>query len=142
MPVNRWFFISGLTGWASIILLLAGAALPYVLRPTRLATALGLASEAGKPYLARFAPHTWLGYGATVLAYLHGFAAMHIKGAPKAGPGLSPAMIAESLLIFQVLLGLILLQPALGARKNVRRIHFWIMIAIAVTTAGHIAMLG
>jgi hypothetical protein len=142
MQVNRWFLFSGISGWAAAILLLTGAALPYVLRPTRLAALLGFGSKPRKPYLARFSPHTWIGYGATVLAYLHGSAAMHIKGAAKVGPGLSAAMIAESLLIFQVLLGLILLQPTLASRKNVRRTHFWIMIAIVVTISGHIAMMG
>jgi hypothetical protein len=140
MPVNRWFFISALSGWAAIIVLLTGAVLPYVLRPSRLGIALGFRAS-GKSYLARISPHTWVGYGAITLAYFHAFAAMYLKGAAKAEPGLSAAMIAESLLIIQVLLGLILLQSELASRKSVRRIHFWMMIAIALTVGGHVAML-
>lgn len=139
--MNRWFFISALSGWAAIIVMLTGAVLPYALRPSRLGIALGFRAT-GKSYLARISPHTWVGYGAITLAYFHAFAAMHLKGAARSGPGLSAAMIAESLLIIQVLLGLILLQPALASRKAARGIHFWMMIAIAVSISGHVAMLG
>ena len=140
MPVSDWFLSSGIAGWIAVILLMTAALLPYVLRRAKLAGTLRSSERGFTAYLARMRPHIWIGYGATILAYLHAYAAMHLKISAAAWSGLSLAMVAESLLVLQVIVGLALMKTSLSSRKTLRRVHFWTMGAIVITAAGHIAM--
>jgi len=122
--------VTGVSGWALVLLLPVTIALPFVLRRRPSATVDG-----------RLRPHYWMGYGVAALTLAH--AAVSTGGglALRVDPsGVTLATGALLLVIVQVFVGLLLREPSLRRRPLVRRWHVWGMVGIVALALGHIAL--
>jgi heme/copper-type cytochrome/quinol oxidase subunit 4 len=139
--VNTFFYTNTL-GWLASILLGAGIVMPYLLRRTVLSQWLGI-SRSDKPYLQRMWAHYWIGYVVAPLALVHAWIPMQAGGARGVNmAGLWIATVSLVLLFLQIVLGLGLKANASPDRRRNRRIHYWTMLGIVVTVAGHIWLNG
>ncbi|HEY7981540.1 MAG TPA: hypothetical protein VID19_08635 [Candidatus Eremiobacteraceae bacterium] len=131
------FLLSDALGWSAVVLLIAAVALPYLLRPTAFARALGVAGSFTGALVERMRPHAWLGYAIIALSGLHAIAGLRggLRGIDAAG--LWFAMIAFVLLCAQWLLGSRLMQRALEPRKRLRRWHFGAMVGACAAIFAH-----
>ena len=133
------YFVSAVSGWLGAIGIGFGSLLPYLLRRTALSRRLRLDLADSQPYLGRMWPHYWVGYSVTGLSTLHAWLSMttgHVRTDPSA---LWMATVALALVWLQLLIGLLLRQSlAASDRKNLRRWHFWGMLAIAALIALHV----
>jgi len=124
-------------GWIAVVLVMATTALPYLLRPTALARALGLAGSLAGNLVERMRPHMWLGYMILAVSGLHAVAAMG-SGSPRINPtGIGFATIALVLLCGQWLLGNRLMLRAIEQRQRVRRWHFGAMLGTFAAIFAH-----
>ena len=127
------YSITSATGWILIVLLIATAVYPFLLRS-------GLLGPV-QPFLKRMRLHYWLGYSIAGIVLVHVWIPMSAGLAGRVNTaGLYLATIALILIIVQVSLGRRLSWPKLAMRRVVRRWHFWIMIGIVVFVLGHIAL--
>ena len=134
----NWFFYTSAFGWLASIFFAGESLLPYLLRKSAISRWLGT-TDAAKPYLARMWAHYWIGYALLPLAFFHAWipmAAGVARGKDMMGLWLGSGSLL--LLLVQLILGLSLKRTNLSARRQIRQIHFWIMMAIAVTLVAHI----
>ena len=127
------YFITSVTGWILMALLLATIVYPFLLRS-------GLLGPV-QPFLKRMRFHYWLGYSIAVIVLVHLWIPMsaRLAGSVNAA-GLYLATVALILIYVQVTLGRRLRQPKLAMRNIVRRWHFWTMMGIVTFVLGHIAL--
>ena len=131
------FLLSDALGWIAVVLLIAAVALPYLLRPTAFARALGVAGSFTGALVERMRPHAWLGYAIIALSGLHAIAGLRggLRGIDAAG--LWFATIAFVLLCAQWLLGSRLMRRALEHRQRLRRWHFGAMVGACAAIFAH-----
>ena len=141
--MNSFFYASAL-GWLASIFFACESVLPYLLRTSALSRWLGIAGGGGtKPYFARMRAHYWIGYALFPMALVHAWIPMARGGARGANmTGLWLATGALLLLLFQLVLGLSLRRVHLPERTKVRRMHYWLMVAIAASVLAHIWLNG
>jgi hypothetical protein len=136
------FFYSSVAGWIASILVAAESLLPYLLRRTAISEWLGTV-QLHRPYRQRMSAHYWIGYSLVPLALVHAWipmAAGRARGANMLGLWLATA--ALMLLFLQLGLGLTLKGEGQPNRRQMRGIHYWTMIAIAVAVAAHLWLNG
>jgi hypothetical protein len=123
---------TALSGWAGVMLVGSGLAMPYLLRGV---------SRAKTPYLRRLWPHYWLGYLALLVSSAHAWLAMRSGNTRGINPsGIWIATIALLIMLWQIAVGLLLRDPAQSSRRTLRRIHFWTMTLVAGLIVVHIAL--
>jgi hypothetical protein len=123
---------SAFSGWAALLALAAGQAMPYLLRTS---------SGSTKPYQQRMWPHYWLGYLALLASFTHGWLSMrnvNMRGVN--GAGVWIATFAVGLLLWQVAVGLMLQNPRQSDRRLLRRTHFWTMASVAGLVVAHVVL--
>jgi hypothetical protein len=130
-------FLSVALGWIAVVLLIATAVLPYLLRPTAFARALGIAGSFTGALVERMRPHAWLGYTIVALSGLHAVAALGGGLRRFDSAGLWFATIALVLLCAQWLLGSRLMRRVLENRQRVRRWHFGAMVGVCAAIFAH-----
>ena len=124
-------------GWIAVAMIVATAVLPYVLRPTALTRALGLAGSLTGALVERMRPHAWLGYAVVALSVFHAVAAV-VGGSSRVDPvGLWFAVFALVLLSGQWLLGSRLMQRKVEQRQRLRRWHFGTMVGSCAAVFAH-----
>ena len=134
-----YFFFTSALGWLATILIAAQIVLPYLLRPSGLSRALGLARQRGSVYLRRLLPHYWIGYLLLVLTAAHAWIPMQTGYAVRTGAlGLWFATLAFFLLILQAILGRKLQEQPLPSRQRIRSWHYWLMLALTLSVAAHV----
>jgi hypothetical protein len=131
------FMLSAALGWIAVVLLIAAVVLPYLLRPTGLARALGIAGSFTGAIIERMRPHAWLGYAIIALSGLHAIAGSRggLRGIDAAG--LWFAVVAFVLLFAQWLLGSRLMRRAVEHRQRLRRWHFAAMVGTCSAIFAH-----
>jgi hypothetical protein len=135
------YVLANTAGWLATVLVVGEAVLPYVLRRPQLIRRAGISSGPGVSYLERMRPHYWLGYVVLALSLGHSSVLMGALGRANR-IGVNAAMWAVTLLFVQVGLGYYLSMPESGARKTVRRVHFWLMAGFGVLLIVHVGMNG
>jgi hypothetical protein len=130
-------FLSVALGWTAVVLLIAAVALPYLLRPTAFARALGVAGSFTGALAERMRPHAWLGYAIIALSAFHAIAGLGrgLRGVDSAG--LWFASIAFVLLCVQWVLGSRLMRRALEQRGRLRLWHFGAMVGACTAIFAH-----
>jgi hypothetical protein len=109
------------------------------LRPSRLSRWLRIEPDRSRSYLQRMTAHYWVGYFLVPLTLLHAWIPMKSGEARGANLfGLWAAMIALGLLLLQIVLGLLLKNPTLNPRHQVRRWHYFAMIGVVVLLGIHL----
>ena len=121
------FLLVSATGWVAVLVLGITTALPYLLRSRR----------GTSPFRQRLWPHYWLGYGLVVLVMVHSSFVMGPAMARSDSAGIWAATLALGLLFLQLALGL-LLQNGNPSQRQLRRLHFRSMIALAVLVVVHL----
>lgn len=121
------FLLVSATGWVAVLVLGITTALPYLLRSRQGTT----------PFRKRLWPHYWLGYGLLVLVMVHSSFVMGPAMARSDAAGIWAATLALGLLFLQLALGL-LLQNGSPSQRQLRRLHFRSMIALAVLVVVHL----
>ena len=134
----NWLFYTSALGWLATLLLATGTLLPYLLRRTVLSEWLGTA-RGTRPYLQRMWAHYWAGYLLFPMALAHAWIPMRAGNARGANfAGLWIGTISLMLLFLQTVLGLSLKSQGLTGRSRIRQVHWWIMLAVALTAGVHI----
>jgi cytochrome b561 len=124
------------SGWLLVALLAVTIRLPYRRRGRRRRNQ----EPAALPRLAGLRWHYWLGYAIAALALVHGMASMTRGIAGRAHPaGLRLASLALLVALCEVAIGLTLRGRVQG-RAALRRLHFWVMAALVVLVAVHVAL--
>jgi|SRR5215471_5346238 len=127
------YFITSVTGWVLMALLLATIVYPFLLRS-------GLLGPV-QPFFKRMRLHYWVGYSIAIIVLVHLWIPMSARLAGRVNAaGLYLAIVALILIYVQVSLGRRLSQPKLSMRRIVRRWHFWTMVGIVAFVLGHIAL--
>jgi hypothetical protein len=135
------FLLVSATGWVAVLAIGIETALPYILREA-LRNQAARASAGSLPVRlprlrARLWPHYWLGYALLALVLVH---TSFVMGAAmgRADPiGIWAATLALSLIFLQLAIGLILKSEA-SNQLQVRRWHFWSMIAMVGLVLTHL----
>jgi len=86
-------------------------------------------------------PHYWLGYLAFFISFAHAWFAMrggNMRGMNSSGVWI--ATLALLIVIWQIVVGLMLRDPAQSKRRALRRLHFWTMALVAGLILIHIAL--
>ena len=118
--------VAEISGWVALVALLAGIAWPYAARR--------------KPRTA-LEPHFWVGYLLAPLALAHGWTTMKSGQARGANMlGTSMASLALFPLAAQVYLGRTLQRSRGEGRRQVMRLHLFVMFSIALLIALHLAL--
>lgn len=127
------FFVTSVSGWLLIVLLVAVVLYPFFLRMHLLGPV--------QPFLQRMRFHYWLGYSLAAVMLVHSMLPMmtNIIGSTNL-VGLDLATGAFFLVFAQVTLGWNLSQPRFPFRRPARRWHFWIMVSIVALVLGHVAL--
>jgi hypothetical protein len=129
------FYITSISGWLLIVLLIVTIAYPYLLRRGILGPV--------QPFLKRMRLHYWLGYSIAGILLFHTWIPMSARLAGRVNQvGLDLATGALFLVFAQVALGFNLSQPKLSIRRMMRRWHFAVMVGIVALVLGHIALDG
>jgi cytochrome b561 len=126
------YLLSALSGWAGALVFGSGLAMPYLLRRV---------PGAKMHYLRRMWPHYWLGYLTFFASFAHAWFAM--RSGNMRGMNLSGVWIATLALIvtlWQIVVGLLLRDPAQSKRRALRRLHFWTMALVAGLIVLHVAL--
>jgi hypothetical protein len=134
------FLLGSGLGWIAAILTGFDIMLPFLLRSAWFRAPAGSGAPTG--YLARMWPHYWTGYLLLALSVVHASAFMGGPMVRANASGLMAATIAFCLLCVQALVGLYLQQGVGRNRNRVKRLHFWVMIALAASLAAHIWLNG
>ena len=125
------FMIASITGWAAVLGTGIESALPYIVRGT----------PAQTNRRNRMWPHYWLGYALSAAILAHTW----MVSGPAMGRsdvlGIWAATLALCLLFLQVGLGLIL-KSGSGQQRQLRRWHFWSMVAFVGLLVIHIVRNG
>ena len=131
-------YLSVASAWLVWVLVAATIIIPYLVRPTRIARALGLIGAWSGTKLERMRPHMWLGYAIAAVIIGHALLAMRAGGFSQVDrTGIWFAMIALALAIGQLVIGIALAQKICARRSLLRRAHFLTMIGLVVTALGH-----
>lgn len=121
------------TGWLMLVLLMAIAAYPFLLR-------VGLLGSR-QPFLVRMRFHYWLGYIFAGTLGVHLLTSMSpALMAAVDSASLYAATAALILVVVQIWLGSQLTSPRLALRRLMRRWHFWTMLALAGFILVHVAL--
>jgi hypothetical protein len=131
------FLLSVALGWIAVVLLVAAVVLPYLLRPTAFARALGVAGSFAGSLVDRMRPHAWLGYAILALSGLHAIAGLGSGFRRFDVAGLWFASIAFFLLCAQWLLGSRLMRRTPERRHRLRRWHFGVMVGACTAILAH-----
>src|SRR5271165_1766793 len=121
---------TALSGWAGVLLFGSGLAMPYLLRRSPSAKA---------PYPRRMWPHYWLGYLTFFVSFAHAWFAMrsgNMRGMNLSGVWI--ATVALIVMLWQIVVGLLLRDPAQSKRRALRRLHFWTMALVAGLIVLHV----
>lgn len=121
------FLLVSATGWIAFLVLGITTALPYLLR----------GQHRDVPLRVRMWPHYWLGYGLVILVLVHSSFVMGPATVRSDSAGIWAATLALCLLFLQLALGL-LLQNGSPTQRQLRRLHFRSMIAIAALVVVHL----
>jgi hypothetical protein len=135
------YLVSSLAARIAIVMCVVVILLPYGLRRNRVSLGLGLAQERPRPYLYRLWPHFWLGYLILALSTVHAGTVMMVSSRANRA-GILAASAAFFLLLFEIVLGLSLKDGEVSARKSLRRVHFWTMLAFVGALAVHLWLNG
>ena len=128
----REYLQTAFSGWSGVLLFGSGLAMPYMLRRSPGAKA---------PYLRRIWLHYWLGYLTFFASFAHAWFAMrsgNIGGLNMSGVWI--ATVALLVILWQILVGLLLRDPAQSNRGALRRLHFWTMALVAGLIVLHVAL--
>ena len=136
-----FYLISSLAARTATVMCLGVILLPYGLRRNRLSRGLGLSQAPVAPYLRRLWPHFWLGYLILALSTLHAGTVMMVSSRANRA-GVLAASAAFFLLLFEVGLGLSLKESLSSARKPLRQVHFWTMLAFVAALGAHLWLNG
>jgi hypothetical protein len=123
---------SALSGWAAVLLFGSGLAIPYLFRRV---------AGAKIPYLRRMWPHYWVGCLTFVASFAHAWFAMrsgNMRGMNLSGVWI--ATVALIVILWQIVVGLLLRDPAQSKRRALRRLHFWTMALVAALIVLHVAL--
>ena len=132
--MNEKVLIAGASGWVIALLSGTNVLLPYLFRRVR---------NPETPYRKRMRLHYWIGYAIVLLSTIHGYVAMQsLRGTHPNTTGLWLATFAFLLLFVQLTTGLQLSSKSLTNRRDVRKFHFWVMLAIVILSAAHIFLNG
>jgi hypothetical protein len=134
------FLLGSGLGWMAAILAGFDILLPFLLRSAWFRPPAGSGAPAG--YLARMGPHYWAGYALLALSLVHASAFMGGPMVRANTSGLMAATFAFCLLCVQTLVGLYLQQGVGRNRNRVKRLHFWVMIALSASLVAHIWLNG
>jgi hypothetical protein len=135
------YFISTLAARSATVLSVFVAALPYLLRRSRLSLGIGRAQADPVPYLPRLRPHFWMGYSILALSFVH--ASLAMQPTARTNPvGILAATTAFFLLLAEVVVGLTLKETRSTRRRPIRRIHLCIMIGFAGALTTHLWLNG
>ncbi|HEV2654303.1 MAG TPA: hypothetical protein VGT82_05065 [Ktedonobacteraceae bacterium] len=127
------YYITSVSGWVILGLLVATILYPFLLRSGFLGPV--------QPFLKRMRLHYWLGYSITALVIVHAWIPMSERLAGSVNAlGLYLGTGALLLVFVQVALGRQLSWPKLSLRRVVRRWHFWVMVGLVAFVVGHIVL--
>ena len=135
------FLLVSLTGWVAVFAIGLEIALPYVIRNSAkhsTGTPRGETTSMHRRSLrTRLWPHYWLGYALVALIIMHSSFVMGPAMVRSDPAGIWAATLALFILLLQVGLGL---QVKSGAndQRNLRRWHFWSMIAFVGFVLTHL----
>jgi hypothetical protein len=121
------FLLVSATGWTAVLLAGVEIALPYMLRN----------SVRAQSVRARMWPHYWLGYVLVALILTHSSFVMGPAMGRSDAFGIWAATLALCVIFLQVGLGLIL-KSGTGLQSQVRRWHFWSMVAFTALLLTHL----
>ncbi len=131
------FLLVSIVGWVAVLGVGIEAALPYIFRNT-VPRASVIESPGHAPsLLRRMWPHYWLGYVLVVLVLTHASFVMGPVMGRADATGIWAATLAFCLLLLQVGLGRVL-KSGTSSRRQVRRWHFWAMIAFVGLLLTHV----
>lgn len=131
------FLLVSLTGWTAVLAVGIETALPYMLRNTAPPPSPGISPTRLSSLRVRMWPHYWLGYALVALILTHTSFVMGPAMGRSDAIGIWAATLALCLLFLQVGLGLIL-KTGTSNQRQVRRWHFWSMIAFTVLLLAHL----
>ena len=124
------FLLVSVSGWIAVLAAGIETALPYMLRNSQ--------GSPGPPSLrVRMWPHYWLGYGLVALIMAHTSFVMGPAIGRSDALGIWAATLALCLIFLQLGLGLIL-KSGIGIQRQVRRWHFWSMVAFTALLLTHL----
>ena len=128
------FLLTTVTGWTAVLATGIEIALPFLIRNPPLKAS----AEQMRPNLrANLWPHYWLGYLLLALVLAHASFVMGPAMGRADAVGIWSATLAFCLLLLQVALGLPL-KNQLGGGSQLRRWHFWNMIAFVGLVSIHL----
>lgn len=130
------FLLVSVSGWIAVLAVGIETALPYMLRNS--APPLSQGSPGPPPSLrVRMWPHYWLGYALVALILAHTSFIMGPAMGRSDALGIWAATLALCLIFLQLGLGLIL-KSGTGIQRQVRRWHFWSMVAFTALLLTHL----
>lgn len=116
------FLFTSSSGFLALFFLLLTLALPYLLR-------------------ARMRWHYWIGYLILALTSAHMWVSMQAGMARGTSTlGLDLATLGLLLILFQVMLGMSLKEAEAVSRRGLRRMHFGLMLGIALIAVVHLGL--
>lgn len=129
-------FITSVSGFLALFLILIGVTLPYVLRWQARRSGNDAALIWG-----RIRVHSWIGYAVLVLVLLHMYVSMGAGMARFTSTlGLNLATLGLLLIFAQLALGLSLTSADTTGRRVIRRVHFAVMLGILAIVSLHLAL--